>query len=76
MGKYITELQVSLDEAEEACLSSQGFSKIDVDLNKGAEGKYIYLWYKKRQQLTNHQDSAYIQWWHEQGSDHCRLPED
>lgn len=46
MGKYITELQVSLDEAEEACLSSQGFIKIDVDLNKGAEGKYIYLWYK------------------------------
>ncbi|XP_019207256.1 uncharacterized protein LOC109196971 [Oreochromis niloticus] len=45
--QYITELQVSLDEAEETYLSSQGFIKIDVDLNKGAEGKYIYLWYKK-----------------------------
>ncbi|CAI5657124.1 unnamed protein product [Oreochromis niloticus] len=47
VGQYITELQVSLDEAEETYLSSQGFIKIDVDLNKGAEGKYIYLWYKK-----------------------------
>ncbi|XP_049446196.1 uncharacterized protein LOC125897147 isoform X2 [Epinephelus fuscoguttatus] len=47
MSKYITKLEVSLDEAEEQLLQSQGFEKIPTDLNKGAFGKYIYIWYKK-----------------------------
>ncbi|XP_032398376.1 uncharacterized protein LOC116705992 [Etheostoma spectabile] len=47
MTTYVTQLDVSLDEAEEIFLQSQGFKKIDVDLNKGAGGKFIYIWYKK-----------------------------
>ncbi|XP_039637258.1 uncharacterized protein LOC120546400 [Perca fluviatilis] len=47
MTTYITHLDVSLHEAEEEKLQSQGFMKINVDLNKGAGGKYIYIWYKK-----------------------------
>ncbi|KAM9339584.1 uncharacterized protein ABDE67_017228 [Symphorus nematophorus] len=46
MSNYITHLGVSLNEADEQMLQSQGFMKIDADLNKGAGGKYIYLWYK------------------------------
>ncbi|XP_070705715.1 uncharacterized protein [Pempheris klunzingeri] len=46
MAKYISELDVSLDAAEEQLLQSQGFLKINTDLNKGAGGNYIYLWYK------------------------------
>ncbi|XP_051806562.1 uncharacterized protein LOC127534707 isoform X1 [Acanthochromis polyacanthus] len=47
MSKYITDLQVSLNETEESQLRAQGFIKSDVDLNKGAGGKNIYLWYKR-----------------------------
>lgn len=47
MGNYISHLAVSLDETEEQNLQSQGYNKIHVDLNKGARGKYIYIWYKK-----------------------------
>ncbi|XP_035861579.1 uncharacterized protein LOC118495954 [Sander lucioperca] len=47
MTTYITQLDVSLHEDEEKKLQSQGFKKINVDLNKGAGGKYIYIWYKK-----------------------------
>ncbi|XP_078029668.1 uncharacterized protein LOC144466478 [Epinephelus lanceolatus] len=46
MSKYITKLEVSLDKAEEQLLQSQGFKKIPTDLNKGAYGNYIYIWYK------------------------------
>lgn len=46
MTTYISHLDVSLDEAEEQKLQSQGFKKINVDLNKGSGGKYIYIWYK------------------------------
>ncbi|XP_051810978.1 uncharacterized protein LOC127535962 [Acanthochromis polyacanthus] len=46
MPQYITDLEVSLNENDESHLRAQGFSKIDVDLNKGAKGNYIYLWYK------------------------------
>ncbi|KAE8287112.1 hypothetical protein D5F01_LYC15076 [Larimichthys crocea] len=49
MAEYITHLDVSIDEAEEKNLQSQGFKKINVDLNKGAGGNYIYLWYKTEQ---------------------------
>ncbi|XP_076013543.1 uncharacterized protein LOC143006090 [Genypterus blacodes] len=47
MGKYITELKVSTNQSEEEKLSAGGFQKINVDLNKGAGGNSIYLWYKK-----------------------------
>lgn len=49
MSQYITDVQVSLHEAEEAVFQDLGFSKIYVDLNKGVGGKFIYLWYKKGQ---------------------------
>ncbi|XP_030601524.1 uncharacterized protein LOC115791552 [Archocentrus centrarchus] len=44
---YISELQVSLNKTEEYDLHGQGFTKIFVNLNKGAEGNTVYLWYKK-----------------------------
>ncbi|XP_044185532.1 uncharacterized protein LOC122965487 [Thunnus albacares] len=44
---YITHLDVSFNEAEEKYLQAQDFKKIYVNLNKGAGGKYIYIWYKK-----------------------------
>lgn len=47
MAEYIIELKVSLNKDEEEIYSKQGFSKIPVNLNDGAGGKIIYLWYKK-----------------------------
>ncbi|XP_038582066.1 uncharacterized protein LOC119908445 [Micropterus salmoides] len=47
MAGYITHLDVSLHEDEEQMLQSKGFKKINVDLNKGAGGNFIYIWYKK-----------------------------
>lgn len=44
---HITDIEVSLDEAQESQLRARGFIKINVDLNKGARGNYIYIWYKK-----------------------------
>ncbi|XDV16158.1 hypothetical protein PO909_015988 [Leuciscus waleckii] len=46
MATYITELDVSTDQAEEQHLQSNGFKKININLNQGAGGKTIYLWYK------------------------------
>ena len=46
-GNYITHLDVSLNETEEEYLQSQDYKIIYGDLNKGAGGKYIYIWYKK-----------------------------
>lgn len=47
MAGYITELQVSWNKDDEETFSKQGFSKIPVNLNQGAGGNIIYLWYKK-----------------------------
>ncbi|KAL3975215.1 choriolysin H [Sarotherodon galilaeus] len=47
MPEYFTELQVSLNTAEEYFLRSQGFRNIAVNLNIGAGGNTIHLWYKK-----------------------------
>ncbi|XP_037830484.1 uncharacterized protein LOC108248094 [Kryptolebias marmoratus] len=47
MSKYITELQVSLNKSEEFKFIEQGLHKIPHNLNKGAGGNTIYLWYKK-----------------------------
>lgn len=46
MAKYISELDVSFDGADEQRLKLDGFMKIDVDLNKGAGGRGTYIWYK------------------------------
>ncbi|XP_063758823.1 uncharacterized protein LOC134877292 [Eleginops maclovinus] len=46
MPTYISELDVSLDAAEEQRLKSKGFNKINVSLNEGAGGNIIFLWYK------------------------------
>lgn len=46
MAKYITRIDVSLDATQEQSLQSQGFKQIPVDLNKGAGGNSIYIWYK------------------------------
>ncbi|KAI4788375.1 hypothetical protein KUCAC02_035895, partial [Chaenocephalus aceratus] len=39
MSTYISELQVSLDEAEEINLKKRGFNIIDGNLNQGAGGE-------------------------------------
>lgn len=44
---YITHLDVSTNHGEEQTLETAGFIKINVDLNTGAVGHHIYLWYKK-----------------------------
>ncbi|KAJ4940152.1 hypothetical protein JOQ06_026461 [Pogonophryne albipinna] len=46
MSSYISELDVSLNEDEERDLLKRGFDKINIDLNKGSGGNFIYLWYK------------------------------
>ncbi|KAF3853092.1 hypothetical protein F7725_013780 [Dissostichus mawsoni] len=46
MTTYISELDVSLNAAQELDLKQRGFNKINVNLNKGAGGYDIYLWYK------------------------------
>ena len=43
--KYITDLRISLGNDKSPL--DHGFLKIDPDLNKGAGGEYIYLWYKR-----------------------------
>ncbi|XP_032398374.1 uncharacterized protein si:dkey-30j10.5 isoform X1 [Etheostoma spectabile] len=55
---YISDLAVSIDEADENQLISQGFKKINVNLNQGAGGNKIYLWYKNgSEQITRVQFS-------------------
>ena len=46
MSTYISELQMSVNAAEEDDLDKRRFSKIDVNLNKESGGKAVYLWYK------------------------------
>ncbi|KAJ4938869.1 hypothetical protein JOQ06_028335 [Pogonophryne albipinna] len=46
MSTYISELQVSLNAAEELNLKKRGFNIIDGNLNEGTGGNYIRLWYK------------------------------
>ncbi|XP_034755839.1 uncharacterized protein si:dkey-30j10.5 [Etheostoma cragini] len=43
---YISDLAVSIDAADEKLFLSQGFKKINVNLNQEAGGNKIYLWYK------------------------------
>lgn len=44
---FITDLDVSINIKDEQDLRERGFTKIDVNLNSGAGGNMIYLWYKK-----------------------------
>ncbi|KAK1881301.1 Chromatin assembly factor 1 subunit FAS2 [Dissostichus eleginoides] len=46
MTTYVSELDVSLTAAEERDLKQRGFNIIDGNLNKGAGGYDIRLWYK------------------------------
>lgn len=62
MSKYITDLEVSLSQAEEEQLRKKEFRKINVDVTQG-QGDPIYIWYKRghkgaitRIQLTHMQD--------------------
>ena len=48
MADHITDLYVSHCEAEEKNLQSRGFQKVNVDLNKGVGGNFIYIWYRKQ----------------------------
>ncbi|KAM8725477.1 uncharacterized protein AB9X84_002260 [Acanthopagrus schlegelii] len=50
MARYITDLNVSINADDEQLYQSQGYKKINVDLNKGARGNTIYLWYKQGNQ--------------------------
>ncbi|CAN9499578.1 unnamed protein product [Ophioblennius macclurei] len=44
---HITDIAISLDKTEESQLTVQNFTKDETDLNEGAGGKKIYLWYKE-----------------------------
>uniref|UniRef100_A0A1A8ITF5 Si:dkey-30j10.5 n=1 Tax=Nothobranchius kuhntae TaxID=321403 RepID=A0A1A8ITF5_NOTKU len=46
MAKYITDIDVSLNKDEETHLRKHGFLQIHTDLNSGADGAPIFLWYK------------------------------
>ena len=48
-GDGITDISVSLNEAQEAELQKNGYTKVDEDLNKGATGDPVYLWYMRSQ---------------------------
>lgn len=45
MSQYITKLDVSLDGQQEQQLQMEGFTRIDVNLNKESTGSPIYIWY-------------------------------
>ncbi|TNN28630.1 hypothetical protein EYF80_061223 [Liparis tanakae] len=47
MAAYITHLAVHRHGADEQKLQSQGFKKINLNLNKGSGGEAAYLWCKK-----------------------------
>ncbi|KAK9963847.1 hypothetical protein ABG768_007008 [Culter alburnus] len=46
-GQQITKLDVSTSQEEEQILGAQGYQLINVNLNEGARGNRILLWYKK-----------------------------
>ncbi|XP_074472055.1 uncharacterized protein LOC141756320 [Sebastes fasciatus] len=47
MASYISQLKVSLDEADEQQFANQGFTKVNAELNQRAGGKNIYIWFKR-----------------------------
>jgi len=46
-GYFITDIKTSVRDQNNAPNTMDGYTKIPVDLNEGAGGKYIYLYYKK-----------------------------
>ncbi|KAI2644471.1 putative inactive dual specificity protein phosphatase-like [Labeo rohita] len=46
-GQQITKLNVSTSKDEEEILAAQGYQFINVNLNQGAGGNQVLLWYKK-----------------------------
>ncbi|KAK9963848.1 hypothetical protein ABG768_007009 [Culter alburnus] len=46
-GQPITKLEVSISKDEEEHFTNQGYQLINVDLNEGAYGNKVFLWYKK-----------------------------
>ncbi|TNN78735.1 hypothetical protein EYF80_010905 [Liparis tanakae] len=49
MATYISQVDVSLNKTHEQHLLARGFKKLPNDLNKGACGNEIYIWYKEGQ---------------------------
>ncbi|XP_033975885.1 uncharacterized protein LOC117474003 [Trematomus bernacchii] len=47
MASYISQIDASLNAADEKKLQSEGFEKIDVDVNKGTAGSPVYIWFKR-----------------------------
>ena len=47
MAKYVTELAVSLNVTEESQLRAENFKVVPGNLNQGAGGNTVRLWYKK-----------------------------
>ncbi|KAI4886174.1 hypothetical protein NFI96_005962 [Prochilodus magdalenae] len=48
-GDGITEIEVSLNKDQEVALEARGFTKVNKDLNEGANGDPVYLWYMHSQ---------------------------
>ncbi|KAK5617291.1 hypothetical protein CRENBAI_008342 [Crenichthys baileyi] len=46
MPQYITDIDVSVNEAEQHQLCKHGFTQVHVNLNPEGKGNTIYLWYK------------------------------
>ncbi|CAL9692160.1 unnamed protein product [Knipowitschia caucasica] len=44
----ITDIEVSLNQADEQQLQGQGFHRINEDLNQGCWGYPVYIWYKRQ----------------------------
>ncbi|XP_034547574.1 uncharacterized protein LOC117818693 [Notolabrus celidotus] len=62
MSQYVSELAVSLNQADEDQLTQKHFKKISVDLNQGDGENRVFIWYKNgnksitRIQLTHMED--------------------
>jgi hypothetical protein len=50
---YIYDLKTSVRTSNDAPATMDGYTKIPVDLNEGAGGKWIYLYYKKTSQVQD-----------------------
>lgn len=46
LSQYITDLAVSINDDGVRNLEDKGFEQIDINLNEGVTGNFIYLWYK------------------------------
>ncbi|KAK9963851.1 hypothetical protein ABG768_007012 [Culter alburnus] len=51
-GQPITKLDVSTSQEEEQILGAQGYHLINVNLNEGARGNQVLLWFKKESGKT------------------------